>query len=244
MITTLRSLVLDVDHKSQQHTDLFAHALIVWVWLVAGYQAQLGRAPPEKNLCVVMGVYFLSAYNIIIESCKIELCRLEAAIQYWERRPLQVRIDHIWMDQPCLGNIPAPDVSTPCSRNESADEYIRGLETEGKSGLCFKIVEKDELIGGHTSLVRQLVNATPDLECWTYQEIIDLLASIHKDILTSLIDGSLSRKAEVKLPTNEVNKHLERMCMQRPSPPALCINILCDLTGCPPTPAQWQTVVQ
>lgn len=233
-----RSIELSANLSANNDLDTYAFAMVVHVWQVVYFWAQYGSHPYD-SLALQFGAYFLAAHAIVQGHSPITFQRLRLAVQYWERRLNDVHICGLWRKQIWLREIAELDLHTPQNRNKMANEYLETLSKEGTAGLAWLVMQEDAS-GPHSTPLRKYTEGTRPKKTWALSEIIDILVSMNTELMKSLIDGSLSRKAEIT--TGEVSIALQRILDQKPLPPSIYQNCICDAMGISPTPLQWERV--
>ena len=233
-----RSINLDVDLSTNNDLDTYGFALIIHVWQVVCLRVQYGRFP-DDSLSFEFGAYFLSAHAIARKYRAVTRQQLRSAVQYWEKRLNDTHNCGSWRKDAWLRTVAESDSTLSQNRNETAEEYLNTLKDSGKSELGFLIMEKDAS-GPHITPLREYTQGIHSKKCWALSEITCILASMDNELLKSLIDGSLPRKAEI--PAGHVSNALQRIQDQNPSPPSIYQNCICDHLGISPTPVQWELV--
>ena len=233
-----QSINLDADLSANNDHDTYGLALVIHVWQVVCLRAHYGLFPDE-SLALDFGAYFLSAHAIAQRYRAVAFQQLRSAVQYWEKRLNDAHNRGAWQKEAWLRAIAELDSTLPQDRNETANEYLKTLLEKGKSDLAFLIMQRDAS-GSHSTPLRRYTQGSHPKKSWALSEIIGILASMDNELLKSLIDGSLSRKAEMH--AGDVSNALQRMWDQNPSPPSIYQNCICDHMGISPTPVQWQNV--
>lgn len=233
-----RSINLDADLSVNNDLDTYGFALIIHVWQVVCLRVQYGVFP-DDSLAWEFGAYFLSAHAIAQKYRAVTSQLLRSAVQYWEKRLSDTHICGSWRKDTWLRTVAEFDPTLPQNRNETANEYMKNLIDSGKSKLAFLIMQKDAS-GPHNTPLRKYTQDTRSKKSWALSEITGILASMDHELLKSLIDGSLPRKAEI--PAGQVSNALQRIQDQKPSPPSIYQNCICDQMGISPTPVQWELV--
>ena len=233
-----RSITMDADLSANNVLDTHGFALVIHVWQVLYLRVHYGVFP-SHSLASELSVYFLSAYTIIQSHHTVTFPQLKSAVQYWENRLNDAHDCGTWQKQAWLRTIPELDSTNPQIRNDIAHEYIDGLTKGGKAQLAFLIMKKDAA-GPHITPLRRYTEGIESKRNWALSELIAILASMDNELLKSLIDGSLSRKAEI--PTGDVSNALQRIQDHQSYQPSVYQNCICDLMGISPTPVQWECV--
>lgn len=231
-----RSINLDADLSANKDLDIYGFAFVIHVWQVVCLRVLYG-AFPDHSLVMEFGAYSLSAHAMLWRHHAVSFQQLISAVQYWENRLNDAHNCGSWQKETWLRAISESDFTNPQARNETANEYLETLSRKGKSQLAFLIMQKDAE-GPHNTPLRRYTEGIHSKKSWALGEIIDILASMDNELLKSLIDGLLSRKAEV--PAGQVSNALQRIQDQKPSPPSIYQNCICDQMGVPPTPIQWE----
>jgi len=243
VVLNAESILLDREHIGE--SLLYAFALVVHVWQVVGYQAHHGSFPKQdESLSMRWVAHLLSAHSIVdsqIRNGRCSVDRFRFAVQHWESRIFDKGGRDIWTKAEWLRRIDGPIPRSPISRNDTADEYLRILETEGKVGLAFCVL-KNELAGPVTPLRTHLNPNRPEEKKWAVSEIFGIFNGMNIETLKALIDGSLSRKAEI--PFREVWGNLQHINRPQITRPSIYCNCICDAMGISPTPAQWKMVCE
>lgn len=234
-----RSIGLDKDLRGHRETDVYAHAVVIHVWLVICFRIQQGIPPPDSTLVLQMSSYFLSAHAIMQQKVHVQYEHLRMAVEYWEQRPIALRIRSPWRSESWFQALPQPEMPTFRHRNATADAYLEALARGGKAELAAEIITKDQQSPYRTPLRQFTQGAHTNLE-WALEELIGILAAMNTEVVKALIDGSLTRQAE--LSHSEVSNALETLRDQQPIPPAIYMNSICDPLGVSPTPLQWLTI--
>ena len=233
-----QSVSLDRDSSENNEIDTYAFALVIHVWQVVYLRAHYGLFPND-SLALDFGAYLLSAHTVAQRHCDADFQKLRSAVQYWERRLNDARNCGLWRKEAWLRGIAELDPALHQNRNEIANEYLNTLLGKGKSQLALLVMQKDAS-GPHSTPLRRYTEGSYSEKNWALGEIISILASMDNELLKSLIDGSLSRKAEI--PAFDVSNALQRMRDQKPYPPSIYQNCICDRMGISPTPIQWERV--
>ena len=231
-----RSINLDKDLSTNNELDIYGFALVIHVWNVVCLWVHYGRSP-FKSLAFEFGVYFLSAHAVTGKCRTVTSQQLISAVQYWEKRLSDGHNRRSW--RKWLRTVAGFDSTLSQSRNETANEYLTTLIDAGKAELAYSIMQKDAS-GPHNTPLRKYTQGIHSQKSWALSEIIGILVSMDDELLKGLIDGSLSRKAEI--PAGRVSNALQRIRDQSPSPPSIYQNCICDRMGISPTPVQWETV--
>lgn len=239
IVSRNRSIGLGVDLKHQRKSDVFAYGLVVHAWLVVCFKVQQGLPPPAFTLVTEMSSYFLSAHIIMQDSLSTTYEELSMAVKYWEQRPTALSKRSPWQREKWFQRLLQVDISAAHDRNEMAVAYLQALAKGGKAELAAEIISKDQQSTYRTPL-RTFTQGIPTHLEWVLTELISILAAMNLEVIKALIDGSLPRKAEIS--NTEVSNALERLKDQRPVPPAIYMNTICDPTGISPTPRQWLEV--
>lgn len=235
-----RSINLDTDLSANKDLDIYAFAFVVHVWQVVCLRVLYGVFPDHSPV-LEFGAYSLSAHAMLRRHHSVSFQQLISAVQYWEHRLNDAHNCGSWRKEAWLRAISESDFTNVQTRNETASEYLETLSRKGKSQLAFLIMQKDAE-GPHSTPLRRYTEGIHPKRSWALGEIIDILASMDSELLKSLIDGSLSRKAEI--PAGQVSNALQRIQDQKPSPPSIYQNCICDQMGVSPTPVQWERVCE
>ena len=233
-----QSISLDKDLSADEDLDLYGLALVIHVWQVVCLRVQFGLFP-DDSLAVGFGAYFLSAHAVAEHYHAVAFPQLMSAVQYWEHRLNNANDHGLWEKEAWLRSIVEMDSTLPQNRNETANEYLQSLLESGKSHLAFLVMQRDAS-GQHSTPLRKYTEGERSNKVWALAEVTAILSSMDIELLKSLIDGSLSRKAEI--PAGHVSNALLRIQDQNPSPPSIYQNCICDLMGMSPTPVQWERV--
>lgn len=232
-----RSLNLDANLSTDNDLDTYGFALVIHVWQVACLRFYYGHFP-DDSLALAFGSYFLSAHTILQRYRIVDSKRLRLAVQYWEKRLNDARGCGLWRKEAWLRAVAELDPALSQDRNETANAYLESLG-KGKTHLAFLIMQEDAS-GPQDTPLRGYTQGTHAKKSWAMKEILDILASMENELLKSLIDGSLPKKAEIT--GSAVWRALQRMAGQNPSPPSIYQNCICDHMGLSPTPRQWECV--
>ena len=247
VIQKFKILKLDRSYSKDPDMDCYAHGLVIWLWLAVCSRTHFGTLPSAPILAMPekFGALFNAAHSILQQNCKVSSSQLGLAITYWgsKSRVAKLKENRWWKGRTWLTDIPDSRSYIPQPRNAVAFEYLETLKTEGKGGLGMKIMEKEQKDHSRNTITRRTAASNKVNQIWLLTEITDILAAMHTDLLTSLIDGSLSRKRSDSSGPNPIVDHLREMKSRSPEPPSIYLNMICDQMGFPPTPEQWQLVV-
>jgi hypothetical protein len=239
LICQSMSLSIEIDHSANPDLDLYAHALVIHVWLAVCLRLLQGVSPPDDSLTFELAAYFLSAHGFTQVQFDVHVEELRFAVQYWEQRLGSMVKGNAWSRGQWFRAIPPPDPIAPSYRNPIADEYLQSMEENGKTGLMVLIKHKDN-VSPHGTPLAKFMGRGMEYSSLINMEILDILASMDVELLKALINGSLSRKAEIT--HGPVHSALQKMSEQVPAPPSIYMNTICDRAGISPTPTQWQNV--
>ncbi|KAI4268096.1 MAG: hypothetical protein L6R38_007959 [Xanthoria sp. 2 TBL-2021] len=210
-----------------QQFDLFAHAMLIYVWLLVCMKRGQGTVPDrDKYLHQQLASYYLSAREIL-EAEGTDTKQLASAVRYWEDRGKQkmdVRSRSHWLQQ-----VKQDDLEVPCDRNEEAQGYLATLSNSGVEGLT------RELIRLEVQLQQSAMKDLPDMEA--RRGMLIMLLSMDPELLTAIIEGQVARKAEI--PNSAVSSCLLKLSGGDNLPPSIYQNSICDQEGHSPTPSQW-----
>ena len=238
VVRRAQSIALNKDLTATKDLDSYALGLVVYVWLVVALGMQHG-VPPSESLVLGFGSYMLSAHAIVADYCNVSFKEHRLTVLYWERRLENAPTRIIWSKEGWFRNIMELPLTKTSNRNDTATEYTRVLNFEGKARLA-NLIMKKAAASHHNTPLSSYTGAQLSKRSWALSEIITILATMDTDLLTALIDGSLPRKAEV--PLGAVSNALQRMSEQKPMPPSIYMNCISDRMGISPTPFHWQTV--
>lgn len=240
-IQTARSVQLDEDATDNEQLDVFAFALVIYIWQIVCVRIQHGGFPsdqPDDFLCVRWAAYFISAHSLVPSGFEIPFYELRYATEYWEVRLSKMGGGNEWMGW-------AKDVGTDIldidnfNRNELASRYIAILNQHGKTALALRIIEEEKK-GDVATQIRTMNTSSPESARETIRQLACLLYSMNTSLIKALIQGQLPRLAAI--PLGEVNLALRELNEQPDVQPGTYINCICDWAGLSPTPEQWATI--
>ena len=258
-IASGRGLGVTLDQAYGSTLHLWACALVVHLWQLVCLKAQTGDVyNGEESLSSRCASYFLAAWSISTGADSPNLSQQDSlsvpstepapfdlfkgAVEYWECQFYCAgggyRLRFI---KDLLKGVPEPDPSHPHQRNTVADSYIQVLNNYGLVELAGHILDKEigrEPSEGPRTRMNKLRPESFEYES-IRKSVISVIVSMHPAILTALIDGQLSRKAEVGC--GEVANALLVMQRQQPQP-AVYYQSLCDHQGISPTARQWLSI--
>ena len=237
-ISTAQSISLDESNAADPELDLYAHALILHVWLLVWHWLQHNSYPEEnESLSAQWASYSLSAHTLVQPNCKVSLEKFIFVTGYWEERLCKMGKGNTWLRVYRYNNIPQMDPDNPCPRNSIADEYMRVLEAKGKGGLALFLLEAGLKEPG---MPLALMLDTSEEKKFALAEIIGILNSMDTELIKALVEGLVSKKAAI--PGHNVNQVLSRFNPPKMIQPSIYMNSICDGMGISPTPAQWRLV--
>lgn len=244
VVERLKVVRLDLAYAEDSVLDMWAHALVVHSWQLCLFRCHTDSISLEQDqhLSRLCASYFLSAYAILDHCFSASRMEFEAAVNYWESA-LIAKADLKWVNSVLFKDVGYIDLETPRPHNEVSTRYIRTLEQNGVSILALEILDDEigrRLPEGPKSPLHRLKRDTPEWNS-TYTNLVAMLLSMKQEILISIIDGSLSRKAEI--PFRDVSNALKKS-KRRQSQPGTYINIPSDRQGYSPTPYQWLTICE
>lgn len=147
----------------------------------------------------------------------------------------------VWERAPWLRAVNGPDLGSPPSHDQTAEEYLQVLRLEGKLGLALRVIDKE--IDGPPTPLRKYADASDIKEKkWAHSEIFAIFNAMDLELLKALIEGQLPRKAEI--PFHQVWTALEQVNRPEITRPSIYMNSICDRMGISPTPAQWESVCE
>ncbi|KAL8991855.1 MAG: hypothetical protein Q9169_007593 [Polycauliona sp. 2 TL-2023] len=223
------TLDMSQSFADNKQLDLFAYAMLIYVWLVVCKKRRQGTRPDEdKYLHQQLAVYYLSAWDILYAD-GTDPGELSPAVKYWEDRAKRINfssrshwLQHVTQDD--------PDAS--CYRNKEAEGYLTTLSNSHIEGLT------RELMRLEVKLQKSAMNELPDME--NRKGLLIMMLSIEPELLTAIIEGQVARKAEI--PNSSVCNCLLKMSQTNNLPPSIYQNSICDHEGFAPTPCQWAEI--
>ena len=230
------SLCLDQDYVAHSELDIYAHAAVIYVWL-AVCQKFFQDTTLDSTSTDALGSFSLSAFTIAKTTCHTSKEELAFAVLYWETRFKAKTTGNAWLQEVWFRDIPG-QVVTQTPRNEDADQYLQALE-KGRLELLRTIIQSEGRRQDAKPLQRFRETSRQHSK-WAPMEVADILVSMDMDVLRALIDGSLIREYEI--PSGWISQILQEMENQRPPPPSIYQNSICDGIGMSPTPLQWEVV--
>ncbi|KAL9027055.1 MAG: hypothetical protein Q9196_004366 [Gyalolechia fulgens] len=230
----IRGLDMSDSYKDDPKTDIFAHAIVVYTWLLVCKKRLQGALPADDEyLHSRWSAYFLSAVNIFNDKVgTTDSTYLSFAVRYWEDRSIDKRKRSLWVHDIWLNRITMDDVDAPCVRNDEATGYLKILDERHIEGLTDLLVNQEVEL--QTSGMRKQPNIV------AYRWMVAMMTSIDPDLLRAIIEGQVARKA--RMLGHPLSMHLSRMMDDRDTPPSIYQNALCDHEGISPTPFQWRFI--
>ena len=120
-IQTAQSVHLDEDTTDNEELNIFAFALVIYVWQIVCLRMQYGGFPsdePDEFLCLSWAVYFISEHSLVESIVEVAFDELRHATQYWEIRLSKMGGGNEWMTW-------AKDVGTDTHDVDSFDRNER-----------------------------------------------------------------------------------------------------------------------
>lgn len=237
VVRKIRSINIGTHMGDDENLDIYAYALVIHTWQLICQWIHHSICSDDGSLSTMWGAYFLSAHSIV-QPLRV-VCRqeLKFAVEHWEERLQKVGGRSSWLIANIFRGVPDTGVYVSQFRNETAVQYIEALQHGGKLGLALLMLDK-AAEGPRTPLKDRIKDL--GFKRWAFGEIVEMLASMDIDLLTAIIEGQVSRKAEI--PFQEVYQALEKINQCQPIQPGTYMNSICDAMGISPTPRQWHEV--
>ena len=231
------SLTLDRMYDANHNFVRYASSLVVYLRLVVCLWLQYDQSPEERSVSSRMAAYFLAAHSVVTSVLKVTGQELNFATQYCEERiaiqgqgDTWLKDDDWYQDIPILQGQPRPN-------GLLAEEYLRVLEVEGKTGLVKAIMDQEN--DGLKTSLRYAVE-DPSSRMNHQREILIMLASMDIHLLKAIIQGQVSCKAET--PSDPVWTSLELINDPKVVQPSIYMNTIWNRMGVSPTPEQWDEI--
>lgn len=236
-VSKAQCLTLERIHEADHDLDIYAYALIIHLWQIVCLRIQYDQYTEGSSLSSRMASYFLATHALINTKREVSWEVLKFATQYWERRLFEKGQGDAWLKEGTwFPNIPILQ-EQPLTKDPIAEYYMKVLEDEGKLGLAFAIMEKEGQ--GPKTPLRDMMQ-DPNRRFEQHREIVGILAATDIDLLKAIIQGQVSRKAEIaEQPVWAALKFINDPGVVQPS---IYMNSICDALGMSPTPEQWDEV--
>ena len=244
-VEAFQSLTIDFARSVASILDVYAHCLVTCIWLAVCRKYLIGGAYRRKCLLETMGTLFEAAKSVL-QSRKVDRSQQQVSfsIEYREKRDEATYIGRTWWGRFYGRPITLP-YACPFNRGESditAKTNMHALKTKGKAMLLIRMIEEDVTHSRRRTIVDEIIERDEESREWIVGECCELFAAINGELLSSLIEGSFSRKAAN--PSTEISQVLGRMRGKDPEPPSIYLNALCDFCGVSPTASQWARVCE
>ncbi|KAG6999664.1 hypothetical protein G7Y79_00033g068520 [Physcia stellaris] len=244
-----KGVPLDQHHPTEMH--FWACGMIVHVWQSICLKSQSGMIyNNDHSLSSQCATHYLAAWVVVSQKFgrvphnnarprSSSFDDFKAIVEWWE--------DHLFRSgglklyKMIAAGIPDPDSSIPDQRNALSEKYLQVLNQRRVRGLAEYMLREEmdrKPCDGPSSRLRSVDSTSYEYNA-IIEDAISILISMDSAIMTALIDGRLSRKAEV--PCHVVANALRKIQTQQPQP-SIYQNNLCDYQGVSPTPRQWHTV--
>ncbi|KAI4256838.1 MAG: hypothetical protein LQ352_001918 [Teloschistes flavicans] len=225
------SLDLSVSYESDAHLEDFAYAAIVYTWLIVSSKRLQGLPPSEDELVhAKFATFFLSSCEVL----KLNIRRTAIAIKHYQHRSFDSRGQWSLALNTWWSSIIMDDPNLPHHRNEEASRYWDVYQQKNIEGLTNLLVHQE------VSLQQSSMRELPD--SWSARWHIAMMTSIEPDLLRAIIEGQVTRKAEIR--GTSLANDLYRMRTDTDPPPSIYQNALCDKEGFSPTPFHWRQICQ
>ncbi|KAI9726005.1 MAG: hypothetical protein M1834_009453 [Cirrosporium novae-zelandiae] len=243
-IKFLRSNQLVRDLEDTDIEELSAHgkACIVSIWLAVCYRMHTKRTPNVIQYPSSQMKALFDAAVAIVNGSK-ELSRdilMRQAIKKWESRLFPAQCEDRFNNANPLWYQEIPinvKLFNHNPRNQVEDRWSRILNEEGLQALAAEVIEQ-ELITNKTCLNMK----DPEAKEWNKIELFKLFCSIERDLLISMIEGTL-----ISLDENinsSVHATLRKIRLRAPGVPGTYGNFITDCAGLSPTPAHYRVVAK
>lgn len=239
-------------------SDIWLCAFVVNAWQLYCHRYQTGmpKLDSEYPLSTNFASYFLAACSIMgiedatqssdtntsnQQALTATRATFERAVNYWNGLVHSSGANSWWMNKYLFKHLVSFEPICVVVCNEVSLKYLRLLHNYGVPALALRILT-DEITrvtpDGPASALRRVSPNSLEFDA-LLEDTIAMLISMDRDVLESILDGSLSRKREI--PGTEVSNALNRI-EARPAQPGTYRNVICDLQGYSPTPSHWMLV--